>query len=639
MLTTKAHLEAELQLAQQKNEQLAAELAGIQVQLNQQIHENAQQRELIQQVFHKKETILVGQRKIFESIAKGSPLSDLLAMVSHLIELVSEEQIIASTMLVDKTGQHLYTGAAPSLPEGYNRAIDGIKIGPESGSCGTAAYKKERVIVADIANDPLWQDYKDLALNYGLKSCWSTPIISISGKVLGTFAIYSREPHLPYDHDLELINIIAQTAAIVIESKYAEEKRNNLLLREKEARAEAELAKQQIVAILESMADSFIALDKEWHIAYLNRNAEILLEELLSRLQPEARTTLLGRNIWHIFPELINTEVYTYYQKAISEQVVVEYEYFYPSISAWFEIRAYPSDTGLSIFFRDITSRKQEEIERTQMLIREQRIRREMEAVHRTIQIIADNATAGLFMTDAEGRCTYVNSAGEKITQYSEQELKGQILHNLIHYTYPNGRAYPISECPIEQALLNNHQLKEHIDIFVRKDGSFFPVACAVSPIIKDNVPIGTVIEVRDTSAEQIAESELARLAAIVESSPNPIISHTVEGIILSWNPSAERLYGYSNEEIQHRHLSLLFPTEYKEDLSRNIMLPLNRGEQINNLETAHITKDRRLINVSLTISPVRNKLGTIISASTIVRDMTERKYIERERLKLLSPK
>src|SRR6267378_7203473 len=124
---------------------------------------------------------------------------------------------LSSILLLDPNANSLRHGAAPSLPIAYAEAIDGIVIGPSVGSCGTAAYRKEPVIVSDIASDPLWADFRELALGHGLRACWSTPILSSAGEVLGTFAIYYREPRSPTPHDSNIIEQITHLASIAIE--------------------------------------------------------------------------------------------------------------------------------------------------------------------------------------------------------------------------------------------------------------------------------------------------------------------------------------------------------------------------------------------------------------------------------------
>ena len=108
----------------------------------------------------------------------------------------------APVLLLDETGPACGLGAAPSLPDAYVKAIDGVPIGPKAGSCGTAAYRRETVIVDDIMSDPLWDDYRDLAAEHGLRSCWSTPILSHQGAVLGTFAMYAEGAARPTDAEI-----------------------------------------------------------------------------------------------------------------------------------------------------------------------------------------------------------------------------------------------------------------------------------------------------------------------------------------------------------------------------------------------------------------------------------------------------
>ncbi|HSG22559.1 MAG TPA: PAS domain-containing protein, partial [Azonexus sp.] len=130
---------------------------------------------------------------ILQHISIGAPLADVLDFIAREIE-DQDLDIRCSVLLLDVKGTHLRHGAAPSLPREFCAAIDGVEIGPSVGSCGTAAYLGEAVFVADIASNPLWADYADLALRNGLAACWSSPILSSLGKVLGTFAVYWTKP-------------------------------------------------------------------------------------------------------------------------------------------------------------------------------------------------------------------------------------------------------------------------------------------------------------------------------------------------------------------------------------------------------------------------------------------------------------
>ena len=129
---------------------------------------------------------------------------------------------LCSILLIDNEGQHLRQGAAPHLPDFYNAAVDGIQIGMAVGSCGTAAFTGQRVVVGDIATHPYWADFTGLAQQAGLASCWSEPILSGDQKVLGTFAIYHPVPAMPTAHELAVIEMAARLTAIALERQHAE---------------------------------------------------------------------------------------------------------------------------------------------------------------------------------------------------------------------------------------------------------------------------------------------------------------------------------------------------------------------------------------------------------------------------------
>jgi hypothetical protein len=169
------------------------------------------------------ETIRTAHNKVLELAIGDSPLETTLDALIRIVETTSRTGVLGSILLLDADGRHLRHGAAPSLPESYTKAIDGAEIGPCAGSCGTAAFSGKPVFVSDIATDPLWADFKQVALPHGLRACWSTPIITAGPKVLGTFAMYHREPREPTVRDLALVDLVTQTAALVIDRKRAQE--------------------------------------------------------------------------------------------------------------------------------------------------------------------------------------------------------------------------------------------------------------------------------------------------------------------------------------------------------------------------------------------------------------------------------
>ncbi len=156
------------------------------------------------------------ERAVLELLAAGAPLAAVLDRLARSYEEIFPGTL-CSILLLDEDGKHLRHGAAPSLPEAFCKAVDGAEIGPAVGSCGTAAYTRQVVVVEDIASDPLWQDYRALALPHGLRACWSIPVISSQDGVLGTFAVYYRQPQGARPEEIAALEHGAHFAAVAIE--------------------------------------------------------------------------------------------------------------------------------------------------------------------------------------------------------------------------------------------------------------------------------------------------------------------------------------------------------------------------------------------------------------------------------------
>ncbi len=169
------------------------------------------------------ERLLEGQAHLLEMIANGRPLDEFFRELILLIEALVP-RIRGSILLLSSDGRRLLHGAAPNLDETYCGMIHGVEIGPKAGSCGTAAWRGEQVIVADIFDDPLWEDYREVVRPYEFRACWSTPIHSRERKVLGTFALYSETVCVPDEQQKELIAMAAHLAGIAIERKQAEDR-------------------------------------------------------------------------------------------------------------------------------------------------------------------------------------------------------------------------------------------------------------------------------------------------------------------------------------------------------------------------------------------------------------------------------
>src|SRR5437016_3449372 len=178
----------------------------------------------------KEEPFYAGQTRVLEMVAANAPLPEILTNLVLLME-AQAEGMLCSILVLTADGMRVRHGAAPSLPKAYVKAVNGAPIGPRNGSCGTAMYLKRPVVVTDVMTDPLWADYRDLAEICGLRACWSTPIFSPQGDVIGSFAMYRQETRGPRPEELRLTQIATHIAGIAIERQRAQE-----TLRERDAR-------------------------------------------------------------------------------------------------------------------------------------------------------------------------------------------------------------------------------------------------------------------------------------------------------------------------------------------------------------------------------------------------------------------
>ncbi len=228
------------------------------------------------------EALLAAEKKLLEMIARGDALPAVLDAFCRFGEELSGG-VLVSILLVSDDGKRLRHGAAPNLPRSYTEAIDGGLIGPRAGSCGTAVYRRKTVVVTDIATDPLWHDYRHLALRRGLRACWSAPIFSTTRDVLGTFALYSREATGPTPEQQSVIEQFARLASIAIERTRAQEA---LRL------SETYLAEAQRLSLTGSfgwkVATGDLVLSAETYcILGYDRSMKPTLELVFSRVHPE----------------------------------------------------------------------------------------------------------------------------------------------------------------------------------------------------------------------------------------------------------------------------------------------------------------------------------------------------------------
>ncbi len=278
------------------------------------------------------------QKSVLEQIVSGAELSEILEALTQWVEKFSERRLFSTILLMEPDGRHLRSAAGRSVPPTWARHVDGVEIGPNVGSCGTAAFRREQVVVTDIANDPLWVLFKDEALRHGLRACWSSPILSSDGATLGTFAIYYPQPSTPTRHEIEVVDVITRTAAIAIERKRSED-----ALRESRAELEQHAAGlertvtertaklRETIGELEAFSYS-ISHDMRAPLRSMQGYAELMLKDYAPKLDEVGAQYLqrISKNAERL--ELLVRDVLAY-SKVAKEDVtlsVVELDNFVP---------------------------------------------------------------------------------------------------------------------------------------------------------------------------------------------------------------------------------------------------------------------------------------------------------------------
>jgi len=355
------------------------------------------------------------RNQILEQVAAGGPLADTL---SHLVAVTEEmtPKMLASVLVIDDDGQRLRLGAAPSLPRFYNEAVDGIRIGPKEGSCGAAAFLGERVIVEDITTHSNWKKFKNTAVKAGLHACWSQPIMSAAGKVLGTFAMYYREPRAPADTDLVMIEGVARLAAIAIE-------RENMVndLRDSEAR---------LRGAIESLQEGFALFDANDRLVALN--------DKYRRVNPAAQGIM---ELGGTFEDVIRANM----ERGVLVEAIGREEAFLKerlrnhrnpkgpiirriSDGSWYMLQeAKTPEGGTALSFIDITDLKKTEEALTKS---EERLRGAI-----------DSMQEGFVLFDAEDRLVMVNDVYRKINPMAQEYLEqGMCYEELALANIKNGR-------------------------------------------------------------------------------------------------------------------------------------------------------------------------------------------------------
>ena len=329
-----------------------------------------------ERVWH--ERLRASEKDMRDAISSGAPLPTVLEQIALGIEALVPD-LLASIVLLDPDGLHLRHGAAPHLPEAYVHSLDGLPIGPQAGSCGTAMYQHRQVIVTDIETDPLWDAYRALARPYGLRACWSTPVLDADGQVLGSLAMYYREPRAPTERDLDVIGRTTHLVAIAIER-----------VRRAEALRESEERFRQLAETIEEVFWLTDPVTRE--VLYVSPGYETIWGYPCQQLYANPAHWI----------ETVHEEDRERVQAAKKRQPARTYDEEYRIVRPdgtvrWISDRAFPIHDASGTVYRiagnsqDITARKRAEAERMRLLRELGERVKELRALHQVAELLQED--------------------------------------------------------------------------------------------------------------------------------------------------------------------------------------------------------------------------------------------------------
>ncbi len=375
-------------------------------------------------------------------------------------------------------------------------------------------------------------------------------------------------------------------------------------------RSQTKRKERELETVFNRVNDSVVSVDNNWRYTFLNDAA--------MTTHPFTMEETLGKVIWDVHPGMNGTVFWDIYHEAMLTKKVIEVEDYYAPMGIWFFVKVYPSADGITIFYKDITEKKKAE-----------------EQLSKTLKDISDYKFALdeaniVAITDQTGVINYVNDNFCKISKYSREELIGQD-HRIINSGFHSKEFIRNLWVTIANGKIWRGELKNRA-----KDGTIYWVDTTIVPFLDEkNKPYQYVAIRADITERKELEEGQALFASIVNSSDDAILSKTLDGKITSWNHGAERIFGYAEKEIIGKHISILVPAQFQNE-EEAIMEKIRSGRSIEHYETERIVKEGRLINVSLTISPIRDTSGNIIGASKISRDITQRKSADENLRKTL---
>jgi two-component system, sporulation sensor kinase A len=349
--------------------------------------------------------------------------------------------------------------------------------------------------------------------------------------------------------------------------------------------------------ILERITDGFYALDKLWNFTYVNQAAT----QLLFR----SRDDLVGKNVWKEFPEAVDLPFYEQYHKAINDQVPVIFDSYYSPLKTWFDVRAYPSLNGLTVYFRDVTMEKMEKTEKEQHY-----------------KSLFEHNPDAVFSFDLDGRYLSVNPAMVQLLGYSEDEYLKQ---SFVPFIYKDDIERTVQHYNIAaRGTTQRYQTKS-----IHKNGSIIDVDVTNMPILINEEVVGVYGIAKDiTSQKKAGQALIAKtqqLESFIENNGDPILIFNIQGNIIQVNKAFEDTFGWSKHEILGLNIFQLpfIPMEAFDEVKK-FEAEVKNGHHVIREETTRLCRDGSILNVLLSKSPIKDANDKIDGWSVIIKDISE---------------
>jgi PAS domain S-box-containing protein len=548
------------------------------------------------------EAVSRNELRLLELIAGGTLLPKVLEEMALSFEAIFPGAI-GSVLLLDNTGKRLLAGAGPHLPPDYIRAIAGIEIGPRVGSCGTAAFLGESILVSDIPNDPRWRDLVTLAAEYDLKACWSIPIFSRNRTVLGTLAIYFRECRVAQPQDILALERSAHIASVAIESRRAEQE---LLAHQQQLLAkQILLAESQRAAHIGSWAIELPGQQLVW-----SEEAYRVWSVCSQKFTPDIDSSLRL-----IHPDDV-AAMQEWLRACLAREKPAALEFRLPQPDGDFRVLKHEGVLVVDEWDRAL---------RMVGTIQDITEKRRSEAILRVSHQALRSVSKGILITDAEHRILSANNAFLTITGYSEEELLGQHCQFL---QGPETDAETLNQ--IRCALRDKKEFSGEI-LNYRKDGTPFWNEMSISPVRDEQgywthfIGITRDITLRKQTLLALAKNQ-AELELAFNTSLTGMALLDMDGRFLRVNPSFGSILGRTEQEMLQMDISSITHPE-DSPLDPNVLQEFLTGKRESVLlERRYRHKDGHYLWAQLNTSLMRNVHGMPLHFMSQMRDITESK-------------